>query len=151
MCFEMYLIFISGDLGKELKNLISIMDQEEAAEAVAANARTAKYKAKIKKWFPWLGEGCLLLIITHQSAVESTAGVMMDAIFLLWEYQQILQDVFITTLKNLHSMTIRYCPKATKIISLSNISCILMHISSTFLRCKVQPNSTSFWYTIEML
>ena len=45
----MYLIFISGDLGKELKNLISIMDQEEAAEAVAANARTAKYKAKIKK------------------------------------------------------------------------------------------------------
>jgi len=40
---------VAGDLGKELKNLISIMDQEEAAEAVAANARTAKYKAKIKK------------------------------------------------------------------------------------------------------
>ena len=38
-----------GDLGKELKNLISIMDQEEAAEAVAANTRTAKNKMKIKK------------------------------------------------------------------------------------------------------
>ena len=38
-----------GDLGKELKNLISIMDQEEAAEAVAASTRTAKNKMKIKK------------------------------------------------------------------------------------------------------
>ena len=38
-----------GDLGKELKNLISIMDQEEAAEAVVANTRTAKNKMKIKK------------------------------------------------------------------------------------------------------
>ena len=32
-----------------MKNLISIMDQEEAAEAVAANTRTAKNKMKIRK------------------------------------------------------------------------------------------------------
>ena len=33
---------ISGDLGKELKNLITMMDQEEAAEAEASSGNTRK-------------------------------------------------------------------------------------------------------------
>ena len=40
-------VFISGDLGKELKNLISLMDEEEAAEV--ANTRTAKNKLDMNK------------------------------------------------------------------------------------------------------
>ena len=39
-CLFTVFVLISGDLGKELKNLISLMDEEEAAEV--ANTRTAK-------------------------------------------------------------------------------------------------------------
>lgn len=37
---------VSGDLGKELKNLITMMDQEEAAEAEAASGNTRKTPLK---------------------------------------------------------------------------------------------------------
>ena len=40
-------VFISGDLGKELKNLISLMDEEEAAQV--ANTRTTKIRLDMKK------------------------------------------------------------------------------------------------------